>query len=255
MNSDNGFLSKIIQFAGLIFTVGGLISQYLLRDEFRRILSISEENSYYQAFTIAGLILGIVIFIAVFASRYLLLNRWYLNSKSYDRYLQSIRNVQNQQIAQNIEPATNITQEPFYLDGRRIAYIVLLLSLVLFILVFYFSDTLLKSIFYLLFLLSVIYSATTFIILLYLEEDWKQKEKEARENLLNRIATHISPQFKTIERLEDTSNLLYPVTKMIIEIGKIKLLVVADKNNPDKYFSIQPFVSNQQQGKSNASKK
>jgi len=240
MNNDD-FLSKIVQYTGTIFTVGGLITQYLFRDEFSKLLSINGTDSYYSAFTIAGLILGITIVVGLFANRYMLLNRWYINSEKYRKYLESIRKRQvanNQTLTSNAE----VVAEPFFLDGKRIAFGLLILSIILFIAIFCFPNALVKSIFYLLFLLSVIYSATSFLLLLYGEEDWKRKEETTRQLIIEKIKDHFAPKFKELERLEDTSNPLRPITSVIIEVEKQKYIVTTDKNNPNKYFSVQKFV-------------
>jgi len=243
MSNNNDFLSKIIQYIGTIFTIGGLISQYLFREEFQKILSINGFDSYYSAFTVAGLILGITIVVGLFANRYLILNRWYPNTGKYKKYLDSIHTRQTTTI-QNQNSNVEIELEPFYFDGKRFASVLFLLSTIFFVTIFFYSNPLIKSIFYLLFLLSIIYSATNFLLLLYGENDWRRKEEESRRLINEKIQDHFAPKFKVLERIEDTSNLLYPVTKVLIMVEGKKYFVVTDKNNPNKYFSVQKYVEN-----------
>lgn len=248
MTNNDDFLSKIVQYVGTIFTIGGLITQYLLRDEFSKLLSINGADSYYSAFTIAGLILGITIVVGLFANRYILLNRWHPDNEKYKKYLESIR---KRQIANSQSTSGNvdIEVEPFFLDGKRIAFGLLILSIIFFIAIFCFPNPLGKSIFYLLFLLAVIFSATIFLLLLYGEEDWKRKEETTRQLIIEKIKDHFAPKFKVIERSEDTSNLLCPVTIIIIEVEKQKYIVTTDKNNPNKYFSVQKFIEKKNDNK------
>lgn len=239
MNLENTFLSKIIQYVGVLFTIGSLISQYVLREEFRKILNIGE-SSYYQAFTVAGLILGIAIFIGIFSNRSFLLQKWYPRKKNYKKYINSLQKSQNAGQS-NQSDAAEIILEPFYLDGRRLATMCLVLSAVAFSFIFISTDPLLKSLFYLVFLLLIIFSITNYIILLYGEEDWKTRENLAREIISSKIANFFSPPYKVIERFEDTSNAYYPVTKIIVKVSGKKYLIVTDKNNPEKYFSVKPY--------------
>ena len=248
MSNNNDFLTKVVQYAGTIFTIGGLIMQYLFRDEFQKILIINGSNSYYSAFTIAGLILGVTIVICLFANRYILLNRWYPDQEKYKKYLNSIRKRQVES-AQNQTPSSELEMEPFYLNGKRFAFILFLLSIVFFIIIFYFPNPLVKSVFYLIFLLSVIFSATTFLLLLYGEEDWKRREEETRRLIDEKIKDFFAPKFKVLERVEDTSNLLYPVTRVLISVENKKYIVATDKNNPNKYFSVQEYIEKKNESK------
>ncbi len=242
MTKNDNFLSKIIQYIGTFFTIAGIISQYLFREEFRKILYISDTGSYYDAFTISGLISGLIIVIGLYANRYFLISRFYLNKRKYKKYLEGIKKVKSSTDSLLPESTKDVVLEPFYLNGKRLALISLISSIIFFIFIFYFKSPFLKSIFYLLFFLAIIFSVTIFLLLLFMEEDWKRKNDETREVIWWKIREYFTPKIKIIEKFEDTSSILYPVNRMIIEVEGRKYSVVTDKNNPEKYFLVEPYI-------------
>lgn len=239
---NDGFISKLIQYAAGFLTLTGIVLQYFLRNEFFQILKFDITNSYYNAFTLAGLILGLVVFIGVFANRYFINSRFHFNRKGYNKYLKSIRNtskeIREEKTKREESDDSEGVIEPLYLDGVRISYISLLLSISSFVLIFCFSNPLLRSIFYLVFLLTIIFSATIFIMQLYMSEDWKRQEKERINLVITKIKDYFAPPIKIFHILEDRSNFLYQTVNLIIKVDDKIYRVNADINNPNKFFSI-----------------
>lgn len=230
---NDSFISKLLQGVAAVFTLAGIISQYLLRKEFFQILKIDNTNSLYDSFTLAGLIIGLIIFVGIFANRYLINNKIYLDKKAYEKYLNLIR--ENQPKTE--DKRLNIV-EPFNFSVSNIAWVLLIFSVVFFILIPVIQNPLSKGIFYLLFLLAAIFSSTVFLLQLYLDEDWKKREKERRDSFHEKIKSRLSPSFKILNILENNSNFMYPVTTMTIEMSGKKYQINADSNNPDKFFNL-----------------
>ena len=234
MENNNDFLSKIIQIVGILFNILLLISQYFLRDEFSKLLMIDKNNSYYPAFTVVALILGSIVIVGLYSIRYSLLNRWYICRDQYKKYLSYL---EKRRLNQN---NTEIEIEPFFLDGSRFAFIAIVFSIIFFVVIFVTSDPLYKSIFYLLLILGIIVSLSIFLMLLYLQGDWIKKEDLNNKKIEEKIKNFLSPEFQETERIEDYSNVLNPIVKIKIKVKNRNYLVFVNKNDPNKYFSINP---------------
>lgn len=232
MKNDN-FTSKLIQGLGSVGSIVGLIGQYLLRDEFKNLLKIPGDQNF-SAFSLGVLVIGTVIIIGLYANRNSLSNKIYLCWPSIKKkYFDDLRDPEKQK---------GFIQEPFYLDGRRGAWTSVLIATVSFILVLFSLNSFNKSIFYLAFSLSVIFSVTIFLLSLFVFEEWRAKEKERRYTLDEKIKDFFAPKYKELSREEDSSNFLYPAVRQTIEVHGEEYLVVSDLNNPDRFFNVQKKI-------------
>jgi hypothetical protein len=222
---DESFLSKAIQVVGFITSIAGLVTQYLLREDFKQLLKIVEDHTF-SAFSFGSMITGFVLIIGLYSSRQVLGIKKYF--WGYSKYLKSIR-----------DPKADPVSEPFYIDGKRIAWSAVVVSFASFLSIILVSDPLWKSILYSIFVVLLIFSVTIFLLAMYSVEEWRNGIRSRKERLKDRIQDFFAPQYKEVSRHEDTSNFLVPVIRQVIEVQGTKYSVTSDLNDPDKYFHVE----------------
>lgn len=226
--SSPDFLSKALQLVSGVFTIGALISQYFLREEFEQLLAIAPDFNYYKAFTLAGMIIGFLIVVMVFTNRIYSYNKWYPIKKAYTNYIISLKS----------ERPEDRKSEPFYINLNRLAILSVFLSIISFIYIFRTENSLLKSIYYLSFLLLTVFSMSVFLTDLYGREEWRKNKVSAKQKIDTKIKEHFAPNYKVLLRYEDLSQLPQS-TKLLIEVENKNYWVISENNDPDKFFSIQ----------------
>lgn len=234
--NENNFFSKLVQGVGLLFNIGILISQYILRDDFKQVFNVNEQVNF-APFSLVALIIGLVIVIGLYAYRHSLSTRKYL--ARFD----TIKNYyQNTRLSPDNKDFKAYNPEPFYIDGKRLAWSFIILSIIVFSLIFIVNSGVAKGFLYLIFALLIIFSSTVFLMNLYVFEEWKSKEKERKNALDEKIRLFFSKSYKEISRAENPNNFLYPSVQLTIEVDGGRFSVVSDLNDPDKFFKIDPII-------------
>lgn len=244
MNKDN-FISQLLQIFGFISAIAVAFSQYIFRDNFKFLFG--ESTDFYSLSSLVALILSLVLIVVLYAERYFLSVKIYLDKEEKRKYFEYLRSLNNN-VPDNIQPGSQNTalepvNEPFNFNIKKISIFLIFVSLLAFTSFILFDSIIVKSLSHVIFICTVVTTITTFAIQLYLDNEYKQKQKDMDERILEKVKEYFSGEIKIKLVFKDERNLNIPNKQYIIEREGRTYKVIANYHDPDKYFSIEEQTS------------
>lgn len=250
---EDSFLSSIVKFIGFITTIGGLITQFILNEQIKTFFQINSPQGaiYLNAFSFGSLLVGLAIIIILYKYRFVLSNKRYFNRKAGHKYFKKLAQRETeQQTSRSIKKVkttilTNdedILIEPFYYNFQIIAIFTLVLSSILFALIFFVSKDLSKAVLYYLFVQLIVYSLTVFLLDLYNNQERKHLEKKSLNHMYEKIEEYFLPtiQYKGYIKIYQ-SNPSQRYIDLIVENKEYRAVI--NLFEPDGYFEIFPLIN------------
>lgn len=235
---EKNFISQILEKVGYLSAFAVAFAQYFLRDSFRAFFG--EDSKIYSVSSIFALLLSIVVIMAIYSNRYNITLKTYFSNKKRDKYFAYLRknNNPNPNVVENIEQVF----EPRSFTLKHIAFVLIILSIVLFVFFIQDNSIIFKSICYIGFISSIVGSITIYSTNLYLDNDWQQKEKDKKEIILNKIKDYFASDIQIPLSWRDQSNISQPLQRMVVVRQGKKYNVVVDINDPEKFFTVNEII-------------
>lgn len=244
MNKDNYF-TNLLQNLGFLAAISVAFFQFTLNDSFKFIFNANGE--LFESATLVVLILSITIILGLFANRYFILNKIYFNQNKKNKYLHDL-NEQNRLVNNpNVKVSKKlqkIVQEPWNFTLLQLAFFLIFLSLISFILLLTFNSILILTILcYVLFICSAVAAISIFSIHLYNDNEYKNKQQGIDSIILGKIRERFVENVKIIFDSTDTSiwNPNIPNRTIIFEYNSEKYRIFTRSDNPNNYFNLHKF--------------
>jgi len=239
MDREN-FVSQLTQILGFTSAISISISQYLFRDNFKFLFKNNQE--LYTASSLVALIVSLALLIALFSNRYVINIKFYFNSKKRDKYYKYLNETSNVGKDMDSKPEKKeqqIVPEPWNYTISRVSVLLIFLAIACFAGMVIYDNVILTSLLYIIFICSTVVSIGTFAIKIYLENDYKIREKNMDNLIMEKIKEYLVGNVKIKAVNRDYSNIINPYKTIFIEHNEITYKVLVSTSNPDSFFSIE----------------
>jgi len=232
---EKKFISEVLEKIGYLSAFAVAFSQYLLKDTFR--VFFESNLDIYYASSMFSLLVSIVIIISIFSNRYSISMKMYFSKKAKDEYYKQFRTPRSPE-----QTSEYYISEPIAITLKQIALLLLLLSFFAFSVFIYQNDIYIRSISYIILIVSIVSSVTIYATSLYLENDWKENEKNKKAVVIAKIKEYFAGDIKINLTWRDTTNITNPLQKMVIERNGVKYNVIVNANDPELFFSVDQIL-------------
>lgn len=106
----------------------------------------------------------------------------------------------------------------------------------------YFPINISQVISYIIFISSIVASITIYATTLYLENDFKVQQKIKYDRVIEKTKEYFAGDIQVEASWQDDSNITQPLRRMIIHRSGKKYNVVANSNDPEKFFSVSELI-------------
>ena len=245
MESDrNTFFSSLLQGLGFISAISTAIFQFTLRDSFKFIFGSG--NVYFASSSAAALMLSITIFIGLFAIRMSFPNKIYFSKSKRDEYFAYLNKIMNLKSitdgsANKEIKKLKIVSEPRNFNIIGLSFIFILASLLSFISMMIIKNFIIISLSYILFITFAVTAMSVFSIQLYKDREYKERQKEIDEIILNKIRERFVDKIKITFDSTDYSNWQSPNRIVNFEYKDKTFQVFTKSTDPNSYFNLTEF--------------
>ena len=236
---DKDFISQALRYLGYISAFAVAFAQYFLRDNIASFFIL--DSRLYSASSLIAFLLSFTIILAIFSNRYTInWSKIYLSRKKHQEYLRQLR-IPAQSTPDQSQP---FVEEPFGVTVKQIALLLVLITLIAFGGFIYLEQRIyLRSISYIIMILSVIASITIYTTSLYLENDSAQREKGRREAILAKLKEYFAGDIRIQHSWRDETNSFRPFQRMLVQRDGRRYNVMVDANDPEKFFTVDETPS------------